>query len=79
MGGAGATGMGIEVMSGIFVEGGYWRVGGWTKMASAEKMSKRSLSLEYECIMQLCSIKTMHKKWGAFFVTNCPRRQDSPI
>ena len=48
-------------------------------MVSAEKMSKRSLSLEYECIMQLCSIKTMHKKWRAFFVTNCPRRQDSPI
>ena len=39
MGGAGATGEGIKVMSGIFVEGGYWRVEGWTKMASAEKMS----------------------------------------
>ena len=79
MGGAGATGEGIKVMSGIFVEGGYWRVEGWTKMASDEKMSKRSLSLEYECIMQLCSIKTMHTKWGAFFVTNFPWRQDSPI
>ena len=37
MGGMGATGKGIEVMSGIFVEGEHWRVRGWTKMASGER------------------------------------------
>ena len=40
MGGMGATGKGIEVMSGIFVEGGHRRVRGWTKMASVERWAR---------------------------------------
>ena len=40
MGGVGATGKGTEIMSGIFVEGGYWRVRGWTKMASGERWAR---------------------------------------
>ena len=68
LGGMGATGKGIKVMSGIFVEGGYWRVRGWTKTASAERMYHATFRFKnYACEM------------GAFFVTNCPRRQDCLI
>ena len=67
-GGVGATGKGTEIMSGIFDEGGYWRVRGWTKTASAERMYHATVRFKnYACEM------------SAFFVTNCPRRQDCLI
>ena len=68
MGGVGATGKGTEIMSGIFDKGGYWRVRGWTKTASAERMYHATFRFKnYACEM------------SAFFVTNCPRRQDCLI